>query len=133
MTKLEKLRNDLRKKIERDKVYLQCDLTVSKLAILLDTNRTYLSGIIQEEYKTGFIDLINNLRIREAYKLFEKYPKHAITIERISELSGFNNKSTFNSAFKRYTNLTPSQYWKKIWVKKTEEKAAVIEKALVEN
>lgn len=134
MTTLAKLRNELRRCIEQDKVYLQSDLTVSKLAILLDTNRTYLSAIIQEEYKTGFIDLINRLRIQEAYKLFEKHPKHEITIERISELSGFNNKSTFNSAFKRYTNTTPSRYWKKIWLKRQKKNVKeTIEANLIES
>lgn len=33
-----------------------------------------------------------------------------ITIEDLAERVGYNSKSSFNKAFKRYTNQTPSQF-----------------------
>jgi AraC-like DNA-binding protein len=56
-----------------------------------------------------FHDLINTHRIEEAKKMILD-PELNETIEGIAYLVGFNSKSTFHSAFKKFTGLTPSQF-----------------------
>jgi AraC-like DNA-binding protein len=52
------------------------------------------------------------LRIAEAkHRLIDPANQH-ITILAIAYDIGFNSKSTFNTAFKKYTKMTPSQFKK---------------------
>jgi AraC-like DNA-binding protein len=100
--------DDLRKEIieklrdlSNDKELL-CDskLNIDMLAKSYNTNQKYLSQII------------NELRIKESCRLFtiQKYQNY--TIEAIANEVGFTNKATFNRAFKKYTQLTPSVFRK---------------------
>lgn len=92
-----------------EKLYLHTDLTLNRLAEMLQTNRTYLSEVIQAYFGVSFTTLINSYRIREA-KVWLQQGKEKIRIEELASMVGFNSKSSFNSAFKRYTGLTPSEY-----------------------
>jgi AraC-like DNA-binding protein len=88
------------------------ELSVDKLARSFNTNQRYLSAIINEEYNCNFSSFINQKRIKESCRLFmqEKYRNY--TIEAIASEVGFSNKATFNRAFKRYTDVTPSVFRK---------------------
>ncbi len=55
--------------IRKAKPYLNAQLHISDLAIELKTNRTYLSGFINQEYGMNFSRYINRLRLREVEKL----------------------------------------------------------------
>lgn len=90
-----------------EKLYLQNELSLSKLAQHLDTNRTYLSAAIQQVMNTNYTDLINKYRIEEARKMLIN-PAQNLSIEGIAYEVGFNSKSAFHAAFKKYTGVTPS-------------------------
>ena len=95
------------------KLYTRSDITLSSLAKQLKTNRTYLSEIIHSHFDSTFIGLINLLRVKEAQLKFQDTTNHPRRIEEIAHSVGFRSKSSFNTAFKRYTGLTPSQYREK--------------------
>ena len=98
--------------MKSEKPYLDSKLTIHQLAKQLDTNSKYLSKILNTEFEKNFVSFINHYRI-EAAKLFlldEEY--RLFTIEAIAEKSGFNSKSAFNTAFKKITQKTPSQFKK---------------------
>jgi AraC-like DNA-binding protein len=94
------------------KLFLDSDLTLDKIAEELNLSKSYLSRIINAELGTGFVEYVNTLRIEEAksYLLnpdFSNYTLEAIGIE-----AGFNSKSAFYSSFKKITGQTPSEFKK---------------------
>ena len=95
--------------IER-KPFTQKQFTINDLAHLLNTNRNYLSQIINDYYKTNFNNYINDLRIKEARKMLISSDYSYYSIEGVGEAVGFHSKATFNTAFKKFTGVTPSFY-----------------------
>ena len=91
--------------MKKDKLFLDQDLTINKLAKELGINRTYLSQVINEFYNKNFSSFINEFRIKEATKRLLQ--DRNITIEAVSNDVGFKSKSAFNNAFKQYTGVTP--------------------------
>lgn len=98
--------------MEKEKLYLDSDLTLQKLAQRLSIHPHHLSQIINERLNQNFFDFINSYRIEEAKKrLIDPREKHFSIIAIAGEV-GFNSKSAFNSVFKKYVNMTPSE-WRK--------------------
>jgi len=98
--------------LEQEKPYADPDLQLQNLADHLGIPSYQLSQIINTELQQNFYELINSLRIAEAkHRLIDPTNQH-ITILAIAYDVGFNSKSTFNTAFKKYTKMTPSQFKK---------------------
>lgn len=114
----ENQRKDLVQQIVRsmlnEKVFLDKKLTVHKLAELLNTNRHYISEAINLEFNTNFNNFINEYRIKEARKLLSEHKHKEYSLQGISEMVGFNSRATFNAAFKKFTGVTPSFFYKNI-------------------
>ena len=106
------LYNDLLELMEQEKIFLNNKLTIEDVAKKLNTNRTYLSQIINEKTDTNFNNFINKYRIKEAQLRLLDDENKSYSIEGIAQTVGFSSKSTFNGAFKKYTGLTPSEYIK---------------------
>ena len=100
--------------MEKEKLYLDSDLTLQKLAQRLSIHPHHLSQIINERLNQNFFDFINSYRVEEAKKrLIDPSEKHFSIIAIAGEV-GFNSKSSFNSVFKKYVNMTPSE-WRKTY------------------
>jgi len=98
--------------METEKPYTDHDLSLPKLAASLSLPTHHLSQIINERLNQNFFDFINSYRIEEAKrKLLDPASKHYSLLV-IAEEVGFNSKSAFNTAFKKQTNLTPSEFRK---------------------
>ena len=108
--KREALKHKLEKAIRKNKIFLQPDLTLEKLSQRLGVNSKYLSQVIHEDFLSGFSDFINRLRVNEASRLMLNPAYAHISFEGIADLVGFGSKSTFNKAFKKFMNVTPSFY-----------------------
>ncbi len=89
-------------------LFLQEDLSLSTLATSLNTQGHHLSQVLNEQLNKNFYDYVNELRVDYAKKLLLQDPTAAIVDVAIA--SGFNNKVTFYSAFRRYVGQTPSQF-----------------------
>lgn len=100
----------LQELMEREKLYLRNDLTLSELARKLNTNTTYLSKVINDITQQNFSNYLNNFRIDEACRLLSGPHGRNLTIEGIAQSVGFNSKSAFNAAFKKIKYVTPSEY-----------------------
>lgn len=96
--------------LNNDKLYTNNNLTIELLADKLNTNRTYLSRVINQTFNCNFSSLINKYRINEARKLLSDPKFESYSIEGIAFEVGYNSKSVFNNAFKKQTGLTPSFY-----------------------
>lgn len=97
--------------IDEEQMFLHPTLTLDDIALELNTNRTYVSRIINEEFQCNFYEFINNKRIEFAKELMIKNP--LFTQEQIAGMSGFTHASTFSRTFKKQTGLTFRQWQKR--------------------
>jgi AraC-like DNA-binding protein len=99
--------------VKNNKPYLDPELTLDQLASQLSIRPRALSQIINEDLGQNFYDFINRNRIEEASRLLTNPKDRKITILEVLYEVGFNSKSSFNTLFKKYTGLTPSDFKKK--------------------
>jgi len=92
--------------------FLDPSLTVKTLSEQIDMSHRELSILINQELKQHFFDFINTYRIEKATKILKDPEKRKYTILEILYEVGFNSKSSFNTAFKKQTGLTPTAYRK---------------------
>ena len=90
--------------------YLDCELSIADVSERLKIPKYHITQIINEKLNKNFYMFINEYRINEVKRKIsdERYKEHSII--RIAYDSGFNTKSTFNTIFKKFTNLTPTEY-----------------------
>ena len=70
----------------------------------------YLSHVINASFNQNFRDFINSYRIEESKS---RLVQDDMNILNIAYEVGFNSKSAFNTAFKKFTGMTPKEYRKK--------------------
>ena len=99
--------------MEKEKMYLDPNLTLKDLTRHLHIHANHLSQIINAKFDVNFNDFINNYRITEAKKQLTASDKRHLTVLEIMFDCGFNSKSVFNTAFKKFTGTTPSEYRRK--------------------
>ncbi len=108
--KKQKLSDDLNTLMQKEKIFLNGNLTLEKLSQNMGVNSKYISQIIHEEYNCHFNDFVNKLRIQEATLMLLNDSYQYLTIEGIAKQVGFRSKSAFNTAFKKVMGVTPSFY-----------------------
>lgn len=102
------IRKQLMTLVATEKVYLQRDLKLKEVADRLQTSVHYLSQVLNERLGISFPDFVNKLRVEEAARLLAEGDDSKI--ETLALETGFNNKVSFNKAFKKFIGVTPSQY-----------------------
>lgn len=112
-TQKEKILKDILQAMETKKLFLNNKLTLIDLSIEINTNKNYVSSIINEKMQKNFFQFVNEYRINEAKNLLTNKTYNNHSIEGVALTVGFNSKSAFNPAFKKQTGLTPSVYRKK--------------------
>ena len=102
---------------EATKLYLQYDLTLSKLSAAIGTNRTYLSAYFAQLGIT-YNTYINRLRIAQFVDIYREAAANSkpFTIQVAAQDSGFQNYRTFSQTFKNFMGLTASE-----WIKQEQE------------
>jgi AraC-like DNA-binding protein len=98
--------------MESHKPWLESELTLDQLATRLSLKPKVLSQVINEIRGQNFFDFINRYRIEEAMRLLAHPKDEKITVLEVLYEVGFNSKSSFNTLFKKYTGLTPTQFRK---------------------
>lgn len=109
LTDEEYLRNRFEYLIVTEQLFLRQGIKISEIASMLDTNRTYISRLVNNTYNMSFSDYINTLRIEYAkqYLMLHTDTKQSD----IAAICGFPNASAFNNVFKKKTGVTP-----RIWL-----------------
>jgi AraC-like DNA-binding protein len=103
--KLERLKHVMKS----EKPYKLENISIDKLAEITDIPSRHLSQIINQRLDQNFFDFINSHRIKDAQKQLES---PSIRVSEVMYEVGFSSRSSFNTAFKKYTGMTPSQYRK---------------------
>jgi AraC-like DNA-binding protein len=91
-----------------EKPFLNPDFCLPDLADQLKTTVHMLSQAINDGLKKSFFELTAEYRIEEAKRLLKEKPN--FKVEEIAESVGYNSKSSFNTAFKKITGQTPSEW-----------------------
>jgi AraC-like DNA-binding protein len=102
---LEKLKSAM----EKSRLYLNPELTLKDLASDLSVPARHLSQVINENFHLNFYDYINCYRIEEAKRILAGDSSGKTVLEILYE-TGFSSKSSFNTAFKRFTGETPTRF-----------------------
>ncbi|QOG01724.1 AraC family transcriptional regulator [Flavobacterium sp. MDT1-60] len=90
--------------------FLDPSLTIQELANQIDIPVRDLSVLINHQMDQHFFDFVNEYRIQKAMNILKNPSKKDLTVLEILYEVGFNSKSSFNTSFKKYTNLTPTAY-----------------------
>lgn len=96
--------------LEKDKLFLNPELTIEDLSKSLSLNSRICSMIINDVFGKNFFDLINTYRIEHAKEILKNSMDSKLTILEVMYDSGFNSKSSFNTQFKNKAGITPSEF-----------------------
>ena len=92
------------------KPYLSKDLKIWEVSKIINSNRTYVSGVINKHYGVNFCTYVNHYRVEEARRMLETESFNGYTLEHIGDLSGFGSLNSFIRAFQKETGITPGRY-----------------------
>jgi AraC-like DNA-binding protein len=109
-TKAKQFLTALQQLMESEKPYLNSELTLLQLAEMLVISPHNLSEIINTRQQQNFFDFVNSYRVEKARRDLIDPTKQHLKILSIAFEAGFNSKTAFNTIFKKFTNLTPSEY-----------------------
>jgi AraC-like DNA-binding protein len=109
----QKLLAELQAFMESKKPYRNSDLSLATLSSQTGIPQYQLSRIINGHLEQNFFDFINEYRVKEVCERLSQPDQHRYTILSLAMDAGFNSKSSFNTAFRKSTGLTPSEFKKK--------------------
>lgn len=98
--------------IANEQRFLDASLSLEQLSDELNISSGHLSKLINTYSEYNFSDYINSLRVAQAKVFLKDEDFDNYTIVAIGLECGFNSRSTFYTAFKKFTNQTPSEYRK---------------------
>ncbi|MCI5081883.1 MAG: PAS domain-containing protein [Saprospiraceae bacterium] len=102
----------LRSIVEREKLFLNPNLSLKEVADKIATNTKYLSQVVNHHAGCNFQNFINGYRVDEAKKKIVSNDFRHLTLYGVALQCGFKNKSTFYKVFKEVTGHTPKEYQK---------------------
>lgn len=98
--------------IKDDKIFLDNEINLATVAEKLGISIHNASYLINEVTGSNFYNFINKFRVEEAKKLLTSTKSDKLNMLGIAFESGFNSKTTFNTAFKKQVGISPSEYAK---------------------
>lgn len=111
---LEIIHTALEQLMNKEKLYLTPELSLSMVSKLLNVHPNTLSEVINRVELKNFFDYINTLRVEEFKERINKPENQQYTLLSIAHDCGFNSKTSFNRNFKNITDKSPSEYLKEI-------------------
>jgi len=100
--------------MEVEKLFLDPDLSLGTLAQRVGCTKENLSQVINEQTGLNFKNFLNKYRVAEAEKKLADPKENQFVLMKIAFDVGFNSKSVFNAAFKKFTGMSPSEYREKV-------------------
>lgn len=104
------LKENLLYLFESEFLYKQPDLKITHISAALQTNRTYISNLINNEFSCTFSEFVNQYRLVEAKRLLLEESTKMYSLDYVSEKSGFGSLSTFIRVFKETEGITPGRF-----------------------
>jgi AraC-like DNA-binding protein len=110
----EKIIKKLQQTIEEDQLFNDVDLTIVDVSEKIGIHPKKLSTIINSYLGSNFNQFINSYRVEKAKELLKNNLENNLTIDGIAYEVGFKSKSSFYSAFKKNTQMTPVNFKKEL-------------------
>ena len=95
---------------ENEQWYLDPELNLNVVSLKSGIASHYISRIVNQQFGRNFFDYVNAYRVEELKKKLENAAFDHIKLEEIAYMCGFNSKAAFQRAFKKHTDMTPSEY-----------------------
>lgn len=105
---------------ENQHIYKQRDLKITQISMILQTNRTYISNLINTEFNSTFSDFVNRYRVAEARKLLADSKQQNYSLNYVSEASGFGSVNSFIRIFRESEGITPGKFRDRIFLQAQE-------------
>lgn len=109
-TELQEAKERLLASMEHQRLYLDNEITLPKLAEQTQLSIHKLSYLLNNDFGQNFYQFINGYRIEEAKRLLLDPRKSHLSIEGIAYEAGFNSKSVFNTTSKKTTGFSPTDF-----------------------
>lgn len=95
--------------MEQEALYRDPELTLSRLAQLLQSNTSIISRVVNQAFGLNFNDFINSFRVAAVSRQIRSGGATQQTLLALAYECGFNSKTTFNRAFRKFAGCAPSQ------------------------
>jgi AraC-like DNA-binding protein len=113
-SQIEAYKNELVALLGSEKPFLNPQVSLSDLSEKLSVSTKQLSQVINQSFNKSFFDFINTYRIQEVQQILKESKDDKLTVLEAMYEAGFNSKSSFNTAFKKETGQTPTEFRKTI-------------------
>ena len=102
-------------KFEKNKIFLDKELTLVKLAASFDSNTKYLSKVIYRYKGKKFVDYVNDLRVDYIIQMIRNEKNYRnYTNDALAQEAGFSSTQRFVKAFTKNTKISPSYFLQQI-------------------
>ena len=107
---LKEISTQLEEYFKKNKPYLNPELNLNTLSKELNISVKSISQAINHIVGCNFTDYINSYRIEDVKTLLRNHSESELSIKEAMYDVGFSSRSVFNTAFKKKTGITPSQF-----------------------
>ena len=108
--KLGQMVSVLKKGMEEERLWLQADLNLGKLAQYCGVAPKLLSAVLNQHMNTTFNEFVNGYRVKAVKERMLLPESRKLTIAGLAYECGFNSLPTFQRAFKTTTGMSPKEY-----------------------
>ena len=105
----DKIMDSFKRYMIKERGYLNPSLTIEEIARVLNTNRTYVSKLVNLYFGMSFRDYLSSLRMDYAKQLMKDEPD--ASLDYIAVKSGFQSSTQFIRKFREVEGITPT-VWK---------------------
>ncbi len=109
---LETYKEELLELMRTERPYLDPQINLSDLSERLSISTKRLSQVINQSFGQSFFDFVNSYRVGEVQRILKESGDDKLTVLEAMYEAGFNSKSSFNTAFKKETGQTPTEFRK---------------------
>ncbi|MGI9552368.1 MAG: helix-turn-helix domain-containing protein [Aurantibacter sp.] len=113
-SQIETYKQQLLALLNTEKPFLNPQVSIADLSEKLCVSTKHLSQVINQSFNKSFFDFINTYRIQEVQQILKESKDDKLTVLEAMYQTGFNSKSSFNTAFKKETGQTPTEFRKTI-------------------
>jgi AraC-like DNA-binding protein len=96
--------------MEKERPHSDSDLTLPRLAERLEVSPHNLSEVINTRTGMNFFDFINSYRVDQVKRDLADPEKRQYKVLALAFDAGFSSKTSFNTIFKKFTGITPSEW-----------------------
>lgn len=95
--------------MDQKRPYLDTELTLSKLARIVGTNRTDLSRTLNNQTKVNFSKWLSAYRVNHIIRQIKEHPEKCL--EELYPASGFTSRTSFFRQFRQVTGKSPREHY----------------------